>query len=173
MQAESSISTVKSVVVKILENTHFPHFAYIFCKQNVSKIYCLKDKSQIRYDPDELPMLYPAVYIRTIMGGMIFSKLADVDSRLSLECGDGNQHPPLNSCHGDRAFGSDSGSSQNSPPDSGSFFLAPPSVLMPDESNSPVPLNDDGERVVRCVRPNKKRRKNVGKFEGSEVKTFF
>ncbi len=65
------------------------------------------------------------------MEGMILSELADVDSRLSLDRGDGNQHPPLNSCHGDRAFGSDSGSSQNSPPDSGSFFLAPPSVLMP------------------------------------------
>ena len=40
MQTESSILTVNSVVVKILENTHFPHFAYIFCKQNVSKIPC-------------------------------------------------------------------------------------------------------------------------------------
>ena len=99
-QTENSISTVKSVVVKILENTHFPHFAYIFCKQNVSKIYCLKDKSQIRYEPDELPMLYPAVYIRVIMEGMIFSELADVDSRLRLERGDGNQHPPLNPCPG-------------------------------------------------------------------------
>ncbi len=45
-------------------------------------------------------MLYPAVYIRVIMERMILSELADVDSRLSLERGNGNQHPPLNSCHG-------------------------------------------------------------------------
>ena len=29
---------------------------------------------------------------------MILSKLADVDSRLSIKRGDGNQHPPLNFC---------------------------------------------------------------------------
>ena len=34
------------------------------------------------------------------MEGMFLSELADVDSRLSLDRGDGNQHPPLNSCHG-------------------------------------------------------------------------
>ena len=29
----------------------------------------------------------------------------------------------------------------------GSFFLALPSVLIPNESNTPVPLNNDRERV--------------------------
>ena len=74
-QTENSISTVKSVVVKILENTHFPHFAYIFCKQNVSKIPCstvtipqllVKVKSAMSLTSYQYstPLLYPCDYGR-------------------------------------------------------------------------------------------------------------
>ena len=80
---------------------------------------------------------------------MILSELADVDSRLSLERGDGNQHPPLNSCHG-----------------IGHSVVIPALVRThlrmsvrsslrlhlsscPTKVTPPVPLNDDGGRGVR------------------------